>query len=106
MDTNTNTPPITTTIVECFRCQDPQVFRNGPGYMDPNIPVALDISLDGGYAMFVDNIYAIGARNPLEFTLCHSCAHEFTKFMRIPEKTVTNWHPKTEEEYCYGWSFR
>jgi hypothetical protein len=74
--------------------------------MDSDIPVALDISLDGGYAMFVDNIYAIGARNPLEFTLCHACGHEFTKFMRIPEKTVTNWHPKTEEEYCYGWSFR
>jgi hypothetical protein len=104
-DTNTNTSDITTTIVECYRCQDPQVFRNAPGWMDSEIPTALDISLDGGYMMFVDNIYAIGARNPLEFTLCHSCAHEFTEFMRIPKKTVTNWHPKREEEYCYGWQF-
>jgi hypothetical protein len=96
---------IKTTIVECYRCQDPQVFRNGPGYMDPNVPVALDISLDGGYMMFVDNIYYVGEENPLQFTLCHKCAHEFTQFMGIPKPTVTNWHPKTDEEYCYGWQF-
>ena len=90
------------TIVECSRCQDPQVFK--PMSMDSNIPVALELSLDGGYMMFVDNIYAAGAENPLQFMLCHKCAHEFTKFVRIPETTVTNWHPKTEDTYCNGWS--
>jgi len=105
MSTNINIPAaVTTTIVECYRCQDPQVFRNGPNYMDPNIPVALDISLDGGYMMFVDNIYYVGGENPLQFTLCHKCAHEFVNWLGIPKKTITNWHPKTEEEYCHGWT--
>ena len=95
---------IKTTIVECSRCQAPQVFRNAPGYMDSDIPVALELSLDGGYMMFVDNIYYVGEENPLQFTLCHKCAHEFTQFMNIPEKTVTNWHPKTDDEFCHGWT--
>ena len=99
--TNTNTPPIT--IVECYRCQDPQVFK--PMSMDSDIPVALELSLDGGYMMFIDNIYSIGADNPFNFMLCHKCAHEFVEWLGIPKKTITNWHPKTEEEYCYGWSF-
>jgi hypothetical protein len=103
---NTNTPPTTTTtIVECYRCQDPQVFRNAPGWMDSDIPVALELSLDGGYMMFVDNIYYVGEKNPLEFMLCHKCAHEFVERLGIPKKTKTNMHPKTEEEYCYGWQF-
>jgi len=93
---------MTITIVECARCQEPQVFK--PMQMDSDIPVALDISLDGGYAMFVDNIYAEGGKNPLQFTLCHKCAHEFTKFMGIPETTVFNWHSNTEEEYCSGYT--
>ena len=93
---------MTITIVECARCQEPQVFK--PMQMDSDIPVALDISLDGGYAMFVDNIYAAGGVNPLQFTLCHKCAHEFTKFMCIPETTVFNWHSNTEEEYCSGYT--
>ena len=71
--------------------------------MDRDIPVALELSLDGGYMMFVDNICYVGDKNPLEFWLCHKCAHEFTRFMRIPEETVSHWHPKTEEEYCNGW---
>ena len=54
--------------------------------------------------MFVDNIYAEGGVNPLSFTLCHKCAHEFTKFMGIPETTVFNWHQNTEEEYCSGYT--
>jgi len=90
------------TIVECTRCQDPQVFK--PLSMDSDIPVALEVSLDGGYAMFVDNIYAEGGTNPLSFMLCHACAHEFTKFMGIPETTVFNWHQNTEEENCSGYT--
>ena len=89
-------------IVECTRCQDPQVFK--PMQMDSEIPVALEVSLDGGYAMFVDNIYFEGEENPLSFMLCHKCAHEFTKFMGIPETTVFNWHRNTEQEYCSGYT--
>ena len=90
------------TIVECIKCQDPQVFK--PMSMDSEIPVALELSLDGGYMMFVDNIYYVGDKNPLEFMLCHKCAHEFVDWLGIPKKTVTNWHPQTEEDYCYGWT--
>ena len=90
----------TITITECSKCSAPQVFK--PLSMDSEIPVALEVTIDGGYMMFIDNIF----EPPIKFMLCHRCAHEFTKFMGIPEPTVTRWHPKTEEEYCYGWSFR
>lgn len=93
---------MTIQILECTRCQDPQVFK--PMDMGFDTPVALHVSLDGGYAMFVDNIYFEGEENPLSFMLCHKCAHEFTKFMGIPETTVFNWHQNTEEEYCSGWT--
>ena len=94
---------MTITITECTRCRAPQVFT--PESRDSEIPVALELSLDGGYMMFVDNIYAIGAENPLNFMLCHKCAHEFVEWMGIPKETITKWHPKSEEEYCYGWQF-
>jgi len=93
---------MTIQIVECTRCQDPQVFK--PMTMDFDTPVALHVSLDGGYAMFVDNVYFEGEENPLSFMLCHKCAHEFTKFMGIPETTVSKWHQNTEEEHCNGWT--
>lgn len=89
-------------IIECTRCQAPQVFK--PDSVDLDIPVALELSLDGGYAMFVDNIYFEGEENPLSLMLCHKCAHEFTQFMGIPETTVFNWHQNTGEEYCNGWT--
>ena len=89
-------------IVECTRCKAPQLF-NFPS-LDSEIPVALHVELDGGYAMFVDNIYYVGDKNPLEFMLCHKCAHEFTQFMNIPETTVTSWHPKTDDAFCNGWT--
>ena len=87
-------------IFECNRCKAPQIF-NFPS-LDSQIPVALRIELDGGYAMFVDNIYT--KYNPLQYMLCHPCAHEFTKFLNIPEAIVTGWHPKTDDPYCNGWT--
>ena len=98
-----NTNKLRITVDECYKCKEPQVFKNSPGTIDSDIPVALELSLDGGYMMFVDNIYYIGDENPFQFMLCHSCAHEFTKWLGIPEKTVSMWHPKTDEEYCNGW---
>lgn len=94
----------TTIIIECVKCQDPQVFK--PEMTDSDIPVGLFLSLDGGYMMFVDNIYSVNAKNPLEFMLCHKCAHEFVRWVGIPESTVTKWHPKTEEVYCNGWQLQ
>jgi len=91
-------------IIECTRCQSPQVFK--PKQLDSDIPVALQVTINGGYMMFIDNVYSIGADDPFNFMLCHKCAHEFTKFMGISEPTVTRWHPKTEEEYCYGWEIK
>jgi hypothetical protein len=99
-DQHKQTEPPEPKIVECMRCKAPQLF-NFPS-LDSEIPVALALSLDGGYAMFVDNIYT--KYNPLQYMLCHPCAHEFTKFMNIPEETVTRWHPKTDESYCNGWT--
>ena len=87
-------------IVECTRCKAPQLF-NFPS-LDSEIPVALHVELDGGYAMFVDNLYT--KHNPLQYLLCHPCAHELTKFLNIPETVVKNWHPKTDDPFCYGWT--
>ena len=86
-------------IIECSRCQSPQVFKHNS--MDSEIPVALDITIDGGYMMFIDNVF----EPAINLMLCHKCAHEFTKFMGIPEETVTRWHPKTEDLFCNGWRF-
>jgi len=86
------------TIIECSRCNAPQVFK--PMAMDSEIPVALEVTIDGGYMMFIDNIF----EPPIKFMLCHKCAHEFIRWIDVPETTVTKWHPKTEEEYCHGWT--
>jgi hypothetical protein len=88
----------TISIVECSKCNAPQVFK--PLSMDSEIPVALEVTIDGGYMMFIDNIF----ENPIQFMLCHKCAHEFIRWIDVPETTVTKWHPKTEEEYCHGWT--
>ena len=88
-------------IIECTRCKAPQLF-NFPS-LDSMIPTALHVELDGGYAMFVDNIYT--QENPLQYLLCHPCGHELTKFLGIPEPVVKNWHQKTDDPYCDGWTF-
>jgi len=87
------------TIIECTRCQAPQVFK--PESMDSDIPVALYVNLDGGYMNFIDNVF-----NSEEFKLlfCHKCAHEFIKWANVPAISQKG-HPKTEEEYCDGWTF-
>ena len=86
-------------IVECVRCQAPQVFDNRPEHCV--IPVALQVNLDGGDQMFVDNWLDSPAFN---LVLCHECGHELTKWLGIPDKTVKNWHPKTEDSFCDGWT--
>ena len=86
-------------IIECTRCQAPQVFK--PNAMDSEIPVALEVNLNGGYAMFVDNWSSDPSFN---FLLCHKCAHEFIRWVGIPEATSKNWHPNTEEPFCNGWT--
>jgi hypothetical protein len=88
-----------TRIIECTRCRAPQVFTREA--MDSDVPVALEVNLDGGYMMFVDNIYMDDSLNMM---LCHKCAHEFVDWLGIPAKTVTRWHPKTDDPYCHGWT--
>jgi hypothetical protein len=87
------------TIIECTRCQAPQVFK--PESTDFDIPVALYVNLDGGYMNFIDNVF-----DSEEFKLlfCHKCAHEFIKWANVPAISQKG-HPKTEEEYCDGWTF-
>lgn len=91
---NTNTPPVLR-IIECTRCQSPQVFYDNMY----EIPVALDISLDGGYGMFIDNWQNSDEYN---LTLCHKCAHEFCDWMNI---NLGHGHPRTDDAYCNGWTF-
>jgi hypothetical protein len=85
------------TIVECSKCNAPQVFK--PMSMDLQIPVALEVTIDGGYMMFIDNIF----EPPIKFMLCHKCAHEFIRWVDVPETTTNKWHPKTDDSYCNGW---
>lgn len=85
------------TITECTRCQAPQVFK--PNSMDSDIPVALFVDLDGGYMNFVDNVFD---SEEYKLLLCHKCAHEFVQWANVP--AIGNHHPKTEEEYCNGWT--
>jgi hypothetical protein len=88
------------TIIECTRCQAPQVFK--PNSMDSDIPVALYVNLDGGYMNFIDNIFG-DEDERYQLLLCHKCAHEFVKWANVPAISQQG-HPKTEEEYCDGWT--
>ena len=90
----------TITIIECTRCQAPQVF-NKPNSTDWDIPVALYVDLDGGYMNFIDNVFD---SEEYKLLLCHKCAHEFVKWANVPAISQKG-HPKTEEEYCDGWTF-
>lgn len=85
-------------IVECTRCKSPQVFK--PTMKDDEIPVALEIELNGGYGMFVDNWARLDEYNLL---LCHKCAHEFCGWIGI---NLGNGHPKTEDTFCNGWTYK
>ena len=85
-------------ILECTRCQTPQVFKNES--IDSDIPVALEIELNGGYMMFVDNWSKSDVFN---YLLCHKCAHEFIRWVGIPDSTSKRFHPNTDEPFCNGW---
>ena len=86
------------TIIECTRCQAPQVFK--PGSMDSDVPVALYVDLDGGYMNFIDNTFD---SEEYKLLFCHKCAHEFVKWANVPA-IAEHGHPRTEEEYCNGWT--
>ena len=85
-----------TTIVECTRCHDPQVFN-----VEKDIPTALEIDLNGGYAMFVDNFNDF---DEYHLMLCHKCAHEFVNWLGVPELGRRG-HQKEDLIYCNGWTF-
>ena len=86
-------------ILECTRCQAPQVFKQG--MMDSDIPVALEVDLNGGYMMFVDN----WANSPVfNYIFCHKCAHEFLRWVGISDATSKNFHPQTDDSFCNGWT--
>jgi hypothetical protein len=86
------------TIIECTRCQTPQVFK--PESMDSDIPVVLYVNLDGGYMNFIDNVFD---DDDYKLLLCHKCAHEFVKWANVPQ-IAEHGHPSTDEEYCNGWT--
>jgi len=86
------------TIIECTRCQAPQVFK--PGSMDSDVPVALYVDLDGGYMNFIDNTFD---SEEYKLLFCHKCAHEFVKWANVPA-IAEHGHPRTKEEYCNGWT--
>ena len=84
-------------IVECTRCKAPQVFKDA--MKDSEIPVALEIDLNGGYGMFIDNWQD---RDEYHWLLCHKCAHEFVNWVGI---NMGHGHPNTDEPFCNGWRF-
>jgi hypothetical protein len=86
-------------VLECTRCQAPQVFK--PDMMDSEVPVALEIDLNGGYAMFVDNWMNSPVFN---YLLCHKCAHEFIRWVGIPDSASKGFHPRTDDSFCNGWT--
>lgn len=59
------------------------------------------ITMSGGYGEYVD---AVGAKeDELEFALCHKCAHELMAQF-FGQWVTSNWHPRTEDSYCDGWT--
>ena len=84
-------------IVECVRCQEPQVFDNSSMKY---IPEALEVNLNGGYGMFVDNWQD---RDDYKLMLCHECAHKLVLWLGIPQ-VGTHGHPRTKDSFCTGWT--
>jgi hypothetical protein len=59
----------------------------------------LTLTLTGGYGEFVDTWQDAGE----ELFLCHMCSHELMSMM-FSRLDIKNWHPKTEDKYCNGWT--
>ena len=84
-------------IIECTKCKAPQVFKEN--MKDSEIPVALEVNLNGGYGMFYDNW---NDKDFLKLMLCHKCAHELMDW--LDTKHIGHMgHPKTEDIFCNGW---
>ena len=61
----------------------------------------LTFQVSGGYNEYVDTVI-VGSKEH-EFSLCHKCAHSMmAKF--FPHYDLSNWHPKTSDKFCNGWS--
>ena len=83
-------------IVECTRCKAPQVFKDA--MKDSEIPVALEVDLNGGYGMFIDNWQD---DDKYRWLLCHKCAHEFVAWAGMD---LSHGHQNTDESFCNGWT--
>lgn len=90
--------------MKCSKCKT-KLKNNGSGGYE----WALRLRLEGGYAEFVDDIVYSSkdkVNYPLYHILCHSCGHELTDWLVVPESVVKKWHPKIESEpLCEGWEF-
>jgi len=61
----------------------------------------LTFHVSGGYNEFVDTVFP--EDDKYKFNLCHKCAHKMmAKF--FPHFDVGNWHSKTNDKFCNGWS--
>ena len=58
---------------------------------------SLTITFTGGYGEFVDTVF----EEP-EFFLCHQCAHKLVEM--LPRFNTKDWHPKTGDQFCNGWT--
>ena len=85
-------------IVECTRCQAPQVLKSNS--MDSEMPVVLYVDLDGGYMNFIDNTFD---SEEYKLLFCHACAHEFVRWANVPV-IGQDGHQHTGEEFCDGWT--
>ena len=61
----------------------------------------LHITFSGGYDEYVDEFGLCSDEN--KFHLCHECAHALMANF-FNEWDFTNWHPRTEDAYCDGWT--
>jgi hypothetical protein len=90
--------------MNCSRCKDKLTHTGLGGYDN-----ALRITLDGGYAEFVDGIVFANddfAKPPLGHILCHKCGHELMNWLKVPEQHIEGWHQSVESEpLCSGWVF-
>lgn len=60
----------------------------------------LTFKVEGGYGEYVDTIDPNSKE--FVFNLCHKCGHKLMAF--FPEYDLSNWHPRTADKFCNGWS--
>jgi len=91
----------------CSNCNEymPPVFEelNRDGSINEQRDNALEVTLSGGYSMFVDD----WERGPLKLIICHDCSVKLSELFPVVALWANNGHPHpSDDEDCCELAWR